>query len=219
MSRCPRARQEGLIVSAAGDETIVYDGKTDKVYLLNATSAAVWNASNGERSAAALASYLSVKTPVTERVVWYALGQLQDLLEEPVTLPHEIAGVSRRKFLKLSGVVAAGVTLPSVVRMVAPSVASAQSPDSSAAYAFRMARIRFNRAVTIALRTALKHPAPTSHCVQHPEQPVHDAVCGVARIVICVPLAETTAVQLGQPFFFIFSKHLAVARPSSPSIV
>jgi hypothetical protein len=59
--------------------------------------------------------------------VWYALSQLNDLLEEPVTLPPEMSGMSRRKFLKMSGAVAAGVAAPLVVKMVAPIPAQAQS--------------------------------------------------------------------------------------------
>ena len=74
-----------------------------------------------------LAERLNRQAPTTEQVVWYGLGQLNELLEEPVALPNELAGVSRRHFLKMSGVVAAGVTLPLVVKLVAPSPAEAQS--------------------------------------------------------------------------------------------
>jgi hypothetical protein len=123
----PLARTSDLIVQSVDRETIIYDGKTNKAYVLNPTAAAVWRASNGKRSVSELAAYLSHETPTTERTVWYALGQLNDLLEEPVTLPNELVGLSRRKFLKLSGAVAAGVAIPMVVKMVAPTPAHAQS--------------------------------------------------------------------------------------------
>ncbi len=123
----PLARSIHLIVETVGNETLVYDRKTDKAYVLSPSAAAVWRASNGMRSVADIATYLNQNIPMTETAVWYALGQLNDLLEAPVALPSEIATLSRRKFLKLSGAVTAGLTLPLVVTIVAPSVASAQS--------------------------------------------------------------------------------------------
>jgi hypothetical protein len=123
----PLARTTDLIVQSADQETIIYDSATNKAYVLNPTAAAVWRASNGIRTVPQIATHLSQTTPTTEQTVWYALGQLDDLLEEPVTLPHDLVGLSRRKFLKLSGAVAAGVTVPLVVKMVAPSPVAAQS--------------------------------------------------------------------------------------------
>jgi hypothetical protein len=125
----PLARHDDLIVQAASDELIVYDNRTGKAYVLNPSAAAVWRASNGARTVPEIAQFLSRETPADVKTVWYALAQLNDLLEEPVTLPPELSGMSRRKFLKLSGAVAAGVTAPLVVKMVAPTPAQAQSGD------------------------------------------------------------------------------------------
>src|SRR5438045_140082 len=123
----PLARTSDLIVQPVDGETIIYDGATKKAYLLNPTAAAVWRACNGKRSVPELAAYLGKDIPIPEQVVWYALGQVNDLLEEPMTLPQELAGVSRRKFLKMSGAVAAGVAIPTVIRLVTPTAAHAQS--------------------------------------------------------------------------------------------
>lgn len=123
----PQARQDDLIVQSAADEMIVYDTSTDKAYVLSPSAAAVLRASNGTRTVQDIAQYLSDETPTDEKTVWFALGQLNELLEEPVTLPQEMAGISRRKFIKMSGAVAAGVAIPLVVKMVAPSPAQAQS--------------------------------------------------------------------------------------------
>ena len=123
----PQARREDLIVQPAADELLVFDRGTDKAYVLNLTATAVWRASNGKRTVPEIATYLSRETPTSESTVWYALGQLQDLLEEPVTLPHELVDVSRRKFLKMSGAVAAGVAVPVVINIIAPTPAHAQS--------------------------------------------------------------------------------------------
>lgn len=127
----PLARTTDLIVQPLDRETIIYDGATHKAYVLNSTAAAVWHACNGKRSVAELAAHLSKDTPIPEQVVWYALGQVNDLLEEPLTLPPELAGVSRRKFLKMSGAVAAGVVIPSVVKLLAPTPAQAQSAGNA----------------------------------------------------------------------------------------
>jgi hypothetical protein len=116
----PPARKTNLVVQTIELETMVYDTTTDNAYVLNPTAAAVWRACDGKRSVSDIAAHLSHDTPTTEQTVWYALGQLKELLEEPVA-------VSRRKFLKMSGAVAASVAIPLVVKMVAPGAASAQS--------------------------------------------------------------------------------------------
>lgn len=123
----PLARKDGLQIQTVPGETLVYDGSTDKAYVLSPSAAAVWRACNGARSVQEIAQYLSADTPTNEQVVWYALGQLNDLLVEPVTLPKELAGISRRQFLKRAGVVAGAVAIPVVVSIVAPSPAHAQS--------------------------------------------------------------------------------------------
>ena len=123
----PHARTTDLNVQSVGPETLVYDRRTDKAYVLNPTAAAVWHACNGKRSVRDLAEHLSQDSPTSEKAVWYALGQLHDLLEDPVPLPPEMARLSRRKFLKMTGAVAAGVTIPLVVTLVAPAPAHAQS--------------------------------------------------------------------------------------------
>jgi len=123
----PRARTVDLSVHSVDQETLVYDKTTDKAYVLNPTASAVWRACNGERTVPELAVYLSQQSPTSEQTVWYSLGQLKDLLEEPVTVPQEFAGISRRKFLFITGAVAAGVAVPVVVMLSAPAPAQAQS--------------------------------------------------------------------------------------------
>jgi hypothetical protein len=70
---------------------------------------------------------LSRTTPTNEQFVWYALGQLNPLLQEAIVLPADIAGLSRRQFLKRAGLLAGAVTVPVVVSLVAPTPAHAQS--------------------------------------------------------------------------------------------
>jgi hypothetical protein len=121
------ARTDELTSETVADETLVYDARTEKAYVLSPSAAAVWRACNGARSAQEIAQYLSAETPMNEQVVWYALGQLNDLLVEPVTLPKDLVGISRRQFLQRAGVVAAALAVPVVVTIIAPAPAHAQS--------------------------------------------------------------------------------------------
>lgn len=123
----PLAKKDGLKVQTVDQDTLVYDSTTDKAYVLNPSAAAVWKACNGQRTVPELAQLLNRETPTDEQVVWYALGQLNELLQEPVPVPQELARISRRKFLKRAGLVAAAVAIPVVVSIVAPSPAAAQS--------------------------------------------------------------------------------------------
>jgi hypothetical protein len=125
--RLPLARRDDLEIQNVAGETLVYDGSTDRAYVLSPSAAAVWRACNGERTPQEIANYLSRETPTNEQVVWYALGQLNDLLVEPVETPRELAGVSRRQFLKRAGLVAGAAAIPVVVCIVAPPPAHAQS--------------------------------------------------------------------------------------------
>jgi hypothetical protein len=124
----PLARKENLLIQPTADEIVVYDTETDKAYVLSPSAAAVWKASNGKRTVQEIAAYLSKETPTNEDTVWYALGQMPELLHEPVNVPKEIAGISRRQFLQRAGLVAAAAAVPVVVTMMAPEAAQAQSP-------------------------------------------------------------------------------------------
>lgn len=125
----PRARHNQLRIQSVAGETLVYDDRTDKVYVLNPTATAVWTACDGQRTIPELVRYLNQQTPTDEQTVWYALGQLNDLLEQPVQAPRNQVNLSRRQFLKRSGLVAAAVSVPVVVMLVAPRPAAAQSTE------------------------------------------------------------------------------------------
>ena len=85
----PRARRADLLVQDAQNELVIYDTKTDKAYVLNPSAAAVWRACNGKRSVQEIAHYLNQTSPTDEQSVYYALSQLDDLLEQPADSPRE----------------------------------------------------------------------------------------------------------------------------------
>ncbi len=124
----PTARVQGLIVTELADETLVYDEERDRAHCLNESAARVWKACNGARSAADIATHLQAEqnAPFTSEVVWLALQELDrsHLLQDHVVLPPELAGLSRRAFLKKAGAVAlAAIILPRVTSISVPTPA------------------------------------------------------------------------------------------------
>ncbi len=130
-SYLPRARKDGLLVQSISEETILYDKELDRANLLNPTAAFVWQNADGTRSVSEIASAMtdSFGTPVSDRMVWYALDQLskKHLLQERAPIPAEYAQLTRRQLLSKAGLAGAAFAIPVVVAMAAPSPAHAQS--------------------------------------------------------------------------------------------
>jgi|GEM_PF-535700 len=131
----PNVRSEGLVITDLDDEILVYDKARDKAHCLNQTAALVWKYSNGKRTVSEIAAAMEKKlgSPVDEQIVWFALGQLEQdhLLENAVPVPNQIAGVTRREFVKQMGVAAIVISVPRVISMTAPESTLATSciPD------------------------------------------------------------------------------------------
>ena len=125
----PRARDEGLVIEDLPDEVLVYDLKRDKAHCLNPMAALVWRHCDGETSVAEMVRLLQaeLKTPVDEELVWFALDQLEKsfLLQERQT--RRLRGsLSRRALVRRLGLTA-GVTLPMITSILAPTVVEAAS--------------------------------------------------------------------------------------------
>ena len=125
----PRARKEGLVIEGLPDEVLVYDLKRDKAHCLNPMAALVWRHCDGETSVAEMVRLLQaeLKTPVDEELVWFALDQLEKsfLLQERQT--RRLRGrLSRRELVRRLGLTA-GVTLPLITSILAPTVVEAAS--------------------------------------------------------------------------------------------
>jgi hypothetical protein len=133
----PRGRQDGLVVERVGDELLIYDLERDKAHCLNETAALVFEHCDGRHTVGELAARLSGENgDVAEDLVRRALLRLADeqLLEEPVSPPGGREW-SRRQIVKRAAVAgaAAGLALPAVKSIVAPTPAQAQVTPAACA--------------------------------------------------------------------------------------
>jgi hypothetical protein len=128
----PRARTEQLIVEEVKDEILIYDETSQRASCLNPTATLVWKYCDGQTSAAEIAARMSreLGSPVDTRFVWFALDQLdkKKLLVEPIQVPAQYGGMTRRDFLTKAGLVGAAVAIPVVISLVAPTPAMAATP-------------------------------------------------------------------------------------------
>lgn len=126
----PLAASSDLVVQEFKDEVLIYNLRTNRAFCLNATSAAVWQACDGNRGVLEIADEVSRKlnTFVNEDIVWLALEQLKkdSLLVDSEDLLINFGGMSRRDMIRKAGL-ATMVALPLVSSLVAPPAAAAQS--------------------------------------------------------------------------------------------
>ena len=132
MKTLPKARKEKLVVREFADELLVYDKERHEAHCLNRTAALVWKQCDGRTSvkeiSRRLATEIPGRTPVDERLVWYALNQFErdHLLEEKIEVPAGLlmnGGLSRRQVMRALGLTI--VALPLVTSMIAPTPAQA----------------------------------------------------------------------------------------------
>ncbi|MEO6223755.1 MAG: PqqD family protein [Vicinamibacterales bacterium] len=121
----PLARTEGLVVHEMPGELLVYDVNSDKAHCLNATSASVWKACDGENTVADLSAlfHADAGSAHAEGVVLLALDQFQqnNLLQNPVNLGPSY---SRRDLIRTIGLTSLMV-LPGVATLAMPKAPQA----------------------------------------------------------------------------------------------
>lgn len=126
----PQARSSPLVVQELPGETLVYDSERHQAHCLNHSAALLWKLCDGKRSVPEIARQLEKElgTPIDETMVWYGLKQLGKfhLLEEEVSPPQLLMGMSRRDFVRKAGITAA-IAIPVISSIVAPTAASAAS--------------------------------------------------------------------------------------------
>jgi hypothetical protein len=129
-ARLPRMREHRLVIDELPDEVLVYDLDRHKAHCLNRTAAMVWRQCDGKTSPSEIARRLQreLDQPFNEDLVWLALRQLDkiNLLENPIALPTQLAGMSRREMVRALGI-AAAVAVPLVTSIIAPTAAEAST--------------------------------------------------------------------------------------------
>lgn len=118
----PKSKDEDIIVQNAGNELLVYDLKTNKVFNLNETARIVFEACDGHTSF----DELKRKHRFTDDIIYFALDELKH--ENLITAEYKsaLAGTSRREVIKKIGL-ATMIVLPIIVGVTAPSAVQAQS--------------------------------------------------------------------------------------------
>jgi Coenzyme PQQ synthesis protein D (PqqD) len=125
----PKARRKGLLVEKVGDEVLVYNLERHRAHCLNGTAARVWKLCTGRFTMEQIASQFDIALDNAQResVVRDTVSQFQRLgLVEPDE--GAVSAVSRRQLVQRIRIgVAAGVVLPLVTSIVAPTPAYATS--------------------------------------------------------------------------------------------
>ena len=122
-------KSQTLHVESLGEELSVYDWQRLQMHSLNPTASKVFEMCDGQTSPAQMAKRL--KAP--EAVVWQSLDELgkASLLSDAPEKPASYQNMTRQQFLKLGSAVA----LASIVSIVVPRPAAAQSAAAPAAAA------------------------------------------------------------------------------------
>lgn len=132
----PRKRVRRLVIDELPDEVLVYDLDRHKAHCLNKTAALVWAHCDGRTKPAQISRRLTreLQAPFNEDLVWLALRQLEKLhlLEQPISLPSQFAGITRREMVRTLGI-AAVVAVPLVTSIVSPTPAEAATCAGSGA--------------------------------------------------------------------------------------
>lgn len=132
----PLALSDGIISQDYGNEILIYNLKSNKMFHLNETSFLVWQACDGKSSIEQISREISQKlrTYTSEEIVWLALQQLQqnELLVQDMKLDSDLKKISRREVIKKAGL-ATMVAFPLITSVAAPSAVSAASGSPNAA--------------------------------------------------------------------------------------
>lgn len=205
----PKARLENIVVQNSADETLIYDLTINKAYLLNETSAFIWNLCDGQHDLDQIEIKVSkyFKQSATKDFVWLAIDQLNkdNLLGDADELPDHFRGMERRDVIKQIGL-ATMIALPFITSITAPKAVNAASgaciPDSgdcvdlgdySQSNCCSGLRCFTGASFCLACRTPSSAPY-----VQH--NSLTDCQNSPVRNICCNPTAAVTFVPANPPF-------------------
>jgi hypothetical protein len=126
----PRARQDGLVEEAVGEELLLYDQESHTAHCLSPIAACVWRHCDGEHDLAGLAHLVGA----SKDLVADALHELREkdlLVAEPALIESTIPGESRREAITRAARYGAAAATPFVVSAVAATPAMASSGEEA----------------------------------------------------------------------------------------
>jgi hypothetical protein len=128
--KTPR-KKEDVLCSELADECLVYDFATNEAHCLDRGALVVWKLCDGRRTMRQLVKAASAEMGMAVDEAWVqaALDELQraSLLSSQ---PRFVDAARRRAFTRAALTVGAGIALPAVWSIVAPTVAEAASRSS-----------------------------------------------------------------------------------------
>ena len=125
----PKAKRRDLIVEKAGNELVVYDLERVRAHCLNEAAAQIWHLCDGKRTVEQIAARMTIDLDAGARliVVRDTIARLDRLGLVEDADPNVIR-MSRRELTRKIGIgLAAGLALPLITSIVAPSPANATS--------------------------------------------------------------------------------------------
>lgn len=119
----PLARVDGLTVASDSSDLLVHHAERNEFHTLNSTSAAVWRACDGTRTA----QQISEATGLDSAIVGFALDELDDRGLLSISAPA--SGLTRREVVRrlAAAGIAGGVVLPVISSITGQSALAAGS--------------------------------------------------------------------------------------------
>jgi hypothetical protein len=127
----PRARRDGLLEEAVGEELLLYDHDSHTAHCLSPIAARVWRHCDGEHDTTGLAQLAGVSKDLIADAL-YELHEKDLLATEPLT-PDTAPGESRREAIvrvaRYGAAAAAGSMIVSATAATPAMASSNESPD------------------------------------------------------------------------------------------
>jgi hypothetical protein len=159
----PRARKDGLLEEAVGDELLLYDQDSHTAHCLSPIAACVWRHCDGEHDLAGLAQLVGA----SEDLVADALHELREkdlLAAESKLTQSTIPGESRREAIgRVSRYGAAAAAGSMIVSATAATPAMAESTNSATCCQCQNAN-NMNTACTTTAVSCSATPAGNTRC-------------------------------------------------------
>jgi hypothetical protein len=155
----PRARQDGLLEEAVGEELLIYDQSSHTAHSLSPIAACVWRHCDGEHDIAELARLAGA----SENVVADALHELceKDLLvAEPELMQGTMAGESRREAIVRAARYGAAATAGSMIVSATAATPAMASSSETPCNVYWSSTATYSQDSTV----LWPNPSPGFHC-------------------------------------------------------